>query len=49
VSIWFVQYRFAVASGERLDDVQQLSLEAHPTLPRIGTDRSRNLILGCGP
>jgi hypothetical protein len=32
------QYRSAVVSGEPLGSVKQLIHEAHPTLPRFGTD-----------
>jgi len=39
------QYRNAVASGESQNADNCLILETHPTLPRIGTDRSRNLIV----
>jgi len=39
------QYRFAVASGESRGSSSCQHLETHPTLPRIGTDRSRNLLV----
>jgi len=37
---WNGQYRFAVASGELRDAGNLMIIETHPTLPRIGTDRS---------
>jgi len=43
------QYRNAVASGESQNADHCLILETHPTLPRIGTDRSRNLIVWLQP
>jgi len=43
------QYRNAVASGESQNADNCLILETHPTLPRIGTDRSRNLIVWLRP
>jgi len=43
------QYRIAVASGESQNADNCLVLETHPTLPRFGTDRSRNLIVWLRP
>jgi len=37
------QYRFAVASGVPLVNVKRIHDEAHPTLPRFGTDRGSQL------
>ena len=43
------QYRFAVASGESRGSSSCQHFETHPTLPRIGTDRPRKLIVWLRP